>query len=646
MKIKKMTATFGALNNATLEPAPGLTVITAPNESGKSTWADFLKAMLYGINTREQDKIGFIADKNRYQPWSGAPMAGEMQIEWQGQDVTIRRAPTRTNPLGAFKAVYTATGDPVPGLAAASAGEQLTGAGKEVYLRSAFVGQGGAAIGESRELETRVAALATSGQEDVSYSAVERTLKDWRNRRRANRAAGLIPQLEEEISGLDATLRDMEQTRRRRAEAEQALVRLQEQQRELQAGLEIWGRLERRELNRRYAEAYMEWEKAEEAIPEDKPHPVFGAMTGEEAWAFAQERQKEREAALEENRRREAQRHNLEQTARGQRQTAWFCGILAVVMLLIGLGFALWSGKWAASLARTGGIATAALIVSAITLKRDTISRQKLAGIHSVPVPEGEDLLTQAAQYREALAKAEQAKAAAAAARRRVDDLAAQGGQLADTLEMLYPPAQSKAAAAAQLSAVERELAWVQKELARTEGILAHMGGPEDLEDRRSELDAQLTQRLEEYDALTVALEALSAANDALRQRFSPALNQRAGELFSALTGGRWPRLTLARDFSAQAAGEGDTLPHSSLALSTGTAEQLYLAVRLALCALTVPDAPLVLDDALAAFDDERMALALELLKEQSAERQILLFSCHSREAEWARAHNVSVITL
>ncbi len=143
-----------------------------------------------------------------------------------------------------------------------------------------------------------------------------------------------------------------------------------------------------------------------------------------------------------------------------------------------------------------------------------------------------------------------------------------------------------------------------------------------------------------------MALEALSAANDALRQRFSPALNQRAGELFSALTGGRWPRLTLARDFSAQAAGEGDTLPHSSLALSTGTAEQLYLAVRLALCALTVPDAPLVLDDALAAFDDERMALALELLKEQSAERQILLFSCHSREAEWARAHNVSVITL
>ena len=140
MRIKKMTATFGALDNAVLEPAPGLTVIAAPNEAGKSTWAGFWKAMLYGIDTRERDKTGFLADKTRYQPWSGAPMAGEMEVEWQGQDITIRRSATRTNPFGAFKAVYTATGDLVPGLTAANVGEQLTGVGKEVYLRSAFVG--------------------------------------------------------------------------------------------------------------------------------------------------------------------------------------------------------------------------------------------------------------------------------------------------------------------------------------------------------------------------------------------------------------------------------------------------------------------------------------------------------------------------
>ena len=44
------------------------------------------------------------------------------------------------------------------------------------------------------------------------------------------------------------------------------------------------------------------------------------------------------------------------------------------------------------------------------------------------------------------------------------------------------------------------------------------------------------------------------------------------------------------------------------------------------------PDAPLVLDDALVSFDDTRLAAALSLLQQESAEKQIILFSCHSRE--------------
>lgn len=642
MRIKKMTAAFGALDNAVLEPGDGLTVITAPNEAGKSTWAGFLKAMLYGIDTRERDKTGFLADKTRYQPWSGAPMSGEMQVEWQGKDITIRRFPTRTNPFGGFEAVYTATGDPVPGLTAANVGEQLTGVGKEVYLRSAFVGQGGAAIGESRELEARVAALATSGQEDVSYSAVERTLKDWRNRRRANRANGLIPQLEEEKSQLEGTLREMEQTRRRKAQAAEELARLEEKRQTLQSDLEIWARIEKHELNRRYGEAYLEWEKAKEAVPEDRPHPVFGTMTGEEAWAFAQEKQRERDAAVEENRRREARRAEAEKQRR-HGQLELLMGIFLGLPMLLMLAAKLLEGTW--FIAALAGMAVLGSVWCLFDGRKLVRRAKEVLAAPSVPVPEEADWLGQAAEYRESLAKAAQARAAEAAARRRVDDLAAQGGQLFDTLEMLYPPAQSKAATAAQLSAVERELARVRNDLARAEGILAHMGNPEEQEARKSGLDAQLARRLEEYDALTTALEALGAANDQLRQRFSPALNQKAGELFAALTGGRWPRLTLARDFSAQAA-EGDALPRPSLALSTGTAEQLYLAVRLAVCALTVPDAPIVLDDALCAFDDARCTLALELLREQARERQILLFSCHSREGVWAKAHGVPVVKL
>ena len=64
---------------------------------------------------------------------------------------------------------------------------------------------------------------------------------------------------------------------------------------------------------------------------------------------------------------------------------------------------------------------------------------------------------------------------------------------------------------------------------------------------------------------------------------------------------------------------------------SDGTVDQLYLALRLAVSRALLPGAPLVLDDALTRFDDRRLAAALELLRRE--DRQILLFTCQSREA-------------
>ena len=133
-------------------------------------------------------------------------------------------------------------------------------------------------------------------------------------------------------------------------------------------------------------------------------------------------------------------------------------------------------------------------------------------------------------------------------------------------------------------------------------------------------------------------MDALTEANALLQARMSPALNARAGELLSRLTGGKYDQVSLTREFEALASQQGDVNPRRLLTLSKGTADQLYLAVRLAVCDLALPaadPAPLVLDDALADFDDGRMALALETLEEYARGRQVLLFTCHGREAAW-----------
>ena len=113
MRIYKMTATFGKLEHETLTLEPGLNIITAPNEWGKSTWCAFLIAMLYGLDTRAKSTKTALADKERYQPWSGSPMSGRIDINWNGRDITIERTTRRRVPLGEFKAYETISGLPV-----------------------------------------------------------------------------------------------------------------------------------------------------------------------------------------------------------------------------------------------------------------------------------------------------------------------------------------------------------------------------------------------------------------------------------------------------------------------------------------------------------------------------------------------------
>ena len=244
MLIQRMAASFGRLQNDTLELRPGLNILQAPNETGKSTWCAFLLSMLYGINSRERDRPGAPADKNRYAPWSGALMAGRVDCRWNGRDITLLRATRRQGtPMGEFKALYTGTADIVPDLTGQTCGETLLGVTREVYERSAFIRQSGLAVSRDAELERRIAALLTSGEEDVSFSEAAAALKKQLNRRRHNKT-GQIPALEAQLAELAAALEQSDglavQLERSRREAET----LEQRVRSLTEELEAWDRWE------------------------------------------------------------------------------------------------------------------------------------------------------------------------------------------------------------------------------------------------------------------------------------------------------------------------------------------------------------------------------------------------------------------
>ena len=170
------------------------------------------------------------------------------------------------------------------------------------------------------------------------------------------------------------------------------------------------------------------------------------------------------------------------------------------------------------------------------------------------------------------------------------------------------------------------------------QGQIQSLGSMASITQQRQIKSEQLANLQAEYDALQMAMEALEGANLTLQNRFSPALGARAAEIFSAITAGRYHKVLLSRDFSLSAEAANDPTGRSIQLLSQGAADQLYLAVRLAICDMVLPTenaVPLILDDALLSFDERRLHAALDYLVQESQKRQILLFSCQMREQRY-----------
>ncbi len=205
MKIYSMTATFGKLENRTLTLRPGLNVIQAPNEWGKTTWCAFLVNMLYGLETRVKSTKNNLADKERYAPWSGSPMSGRIDICWKNRDITIERWTKGRTPLGEFRAYETQSGIPVPELTAATCGEQILGVERSVFLRSSFLRLADLPVTEDEQLRRRLNALVTTGDESNAGDVLAQRLKELKNKIRYNRS-GLLPAAEKEAAELENTL--------------------------------------------------------------------------------------------------------------------------------------------------------------------------------------------------------------------------------------------------------------------------------------------------------------------------------------------------------------------------------------------------------------------------------------------------------
>ena len=184
------------------------------------------------------------------------------------------------------------------------------------------------------------------------------------------------------------------------------------------------------------------------------------------------------------------------------------------------------------------------------------------------------------------------------------------------------------------LSDVAVETRNLHLRLGQCQGRMEALGSVDVLRQQLQQVNGRICRLEQIYDATLLAQQTLEKAKQELQRRFAPRISQRAQELFALLTGGRYQRLLLDQELSVSTAAEGEDTLHGALWRSEGTADQMYLALRLAVAEELTPDAPLVLDDAFVRFDDDRLKAALNILNQTGESKQVVLFTCQSRESK------------
>ena len=620
MMIRKCTASFGKLENETLRFRDGLNVIYAPNESGKSTWCAFILAMLYGIDSSERARAGYLPDKLRYAPWSGAPMEGTMELEADGCDITITRTSrSKGAPMQEFSAVYTGTNVPVKDLNGANCGEMLTGVSKDVFRRSAFIEQGNVGVTGSPALEKRISAIVTTGEEQCSYSEADERLRAWQRRRRYNRK-GLLPELE---GRMDETQRRLEEMSGSIQDAEELEARLRQRQSDCEAleqQVAESRRRQRAEALERLSRGKAELE--ESSTRHDEAREALAGLREPESLTA------EVNADLETLR-----------TLRGggvKNSSPWIA-VLFMVLTIAALAF--YSAYRYVVLAVVAGLfLTASLFFlfryTDTQRKRENSQTQKeqiLEKYHARSAGEISAALEEHCALWEQMEQAEEAERACRgsfeSARGVLNEVETTALRALD-----FTDGSSEAARLSRrLAAGRAEIETLSRQLAQANGRLAAMGDPLVLSSSLGCMREEYEQLCGEYDAISLAVETLRDADSEIERRFSPELGRVASSYMSAVTGGRYADVLINRDFSAMTRVSDDAVSRRAEYLSAGTLDIMYLAVRLAVCELALPDGetcPLILDDALVNLDDERLEQAMKLLAEVARERQVILFTC------------------
>ncbi len=611
---------FGKFQGLSLDFTEGLNVIYGHNEAGKSTLHSFLRSMLFGI-----DRKPGIASRNdlrdRYTPWDGADFGGELRFR-SGGHIYLMVRDFREMP--STLTIRDETADKDVAAPEEFLKQALNGITENAYINTVSIGQLKCATGREmvRELRSYLESVQTTG--DASLNATE-ALR-YLDAQKEKLSAKLVTDAARSYAAATGEIKNIE---REIAEPQYENQLLHFTELKSSAKGELKDRQTRKE----------------ELLQKTAQQETVLKQAGfSEASALAETREQAEQlyTALQQG------------DSEGSRRKLLPCGVFAAAVLFL-LCMALSAVSGSRNFAAMLGMEDFYLNSSLAALFRSLPIPASLLLLLSLVLAivlfvEGGVLLSKSQAAAKELSSRREALAAILRKQLASDSISPEAMEaLRARFTELDSIRQELSKNHESLQALQEELSSLSEDERRYDEALQQQHEQQRmLEEKLQHLSnlknraEQLKRALQENDRITAELDAVSLAEETLtdlareiRLSFGHYLNEEAAGLISRITNGAYDSIWIDNDLNVSLNLKDHLVPVDSV--SSGTMDQIYLALRLSAARLLQQDAkeklPLVLDDSFVMYDEDRLQAALRFIREQYP-GQVLLFTCHRREAK------------
>lgn len=645
MKIDKLKInSYGRIENKDIELKQGINIIKGYNEAGKSTLLSFINSILYGIDKKKQNS--YISEFDRYMPWISDDFSGSVKYTLDNNlKYEVFRNFKKKNPViydenkNDISKLFKSTKNGIDFL------EEQTGIDKVTFQNSGISYQKLVVLDEKEksQMVQKMTNLVSTGEENISYNNL---LKKLSNR-----------QIEE--IGTSRT------KKRPINDIEEALLKLEQEKQEIYNTREKKNKiiLDRKEVQNEFSEIDIKREFINEVkeyyleagVNKDSNVNIYSEIKQKQDRIFDLKQEKidtiTKESPFEKSKGRNGiftgifiilgvilgiltlihygviEGYKEQFDILTYKGTSYYlhAGLLLILIYLLVVTFSYLFSKNKIDKEMAEAEENNRLIEKEVFgLRKEIMVLEKEMEKEQEVIADSNKVYVEniKIKYKEKLSD----KYITEVLNKKPGELAIESKKIENKYQNII----------FKLSAIDAEKNIMEKTVFKLSEITEKI---EKLQEEKEEL-------LNYNKAFDIAKELLIKSYDELKDNIGPMFNDRLSYIASKITENKYNDISINRSNEIKVRNESGDLVDLEL-LSTGTIEQINLALRIAMLeTVSKEKLPLILDEAFAFYDDKRLENVLYFLLEEYKERQVIIFTCSQREIDILQDKDVNYIYL